>query len=207
MPGDTEVHPDAEWIAAIGAGNSDATCRLRALVRRRLGASFGSRPGITETDLDDFTQDACMRILEKIDTFRGDARFATWATTVAVRVAFTALRRRRWSRERVARQLDEQLHAHPAAGSARDTAEVNELLAILHNAISSRLTTRQQQVIVGELSGIPQVRIAEHLGAKANAIYKLSHDARCRLRDALEESGFDAAAVTSILDGASQEVR
>ena len=69
------------------------------------------------------------------------------------------------------------------------------------------LTARQRQVIVGELAGIPQVMIAEHLGSTPNAIYKMSHDARRKLRDALEESGFDAEAARSILDGASKEVR
>lgn len=207
MSGRTEVHPDADWIASIKAGSADATSRLRQIVRRRLGVTLAAQLGVTDADLDDFTQEACLRILGTIDSFRGEARFATWATTVAVRVALTALRRRRWSREQVTQQLEESLHASATTAHADHSAEADELLAALRDAIDGRLTTRQRQVIVGELSGIPQVLIAEHLGSTPNAVYKVSHDARRKLRDALEESGFDAEATRSILDGASREVR
>lgn len=206
MSSHLKVHPDAEWIAAIGVGNTDAMSRLREIVRRRLGVTFGAKYGVTYADLDDFTQEACVRILESIDSFRGESRFATWATTVAVRVALTSLRRSRWSREQVAQHLEESLNASKTTHAAH-TAEENELLAALRTAVDARLTTRQRQVILGELSGIPQVMIAEHLGTTPNAIYKVSHDARRKLRDSLEQSGFDTDAVRSILDGASKEVR
>jgi len=177
----------------------EGVARLRALVRRRLGAILGPRYGIGDADLEDFTQDACVRILDSLGSFRGDAKFATWATTIAVRVAMTELRRRRWTAERVHDALDLAGDGPPC-----DAAERVELHAILRRAIRERLTRRQRVVVLGELRGIPQVRIAEHLGATPNSVYKVSHDARKKLRSALEEAGYDALSVRKLLAGASK---
>lgn len=46
--------------------------------------------------MEDFAQEAAIRVLSRLDGFRGDSRFTTWAVAVAVRVAFTELRRARW---------------------------------------------------------------------------------------------------------------
>ncbi|MDH4136346.1 MAG: hypothetical protein OEW09_06480, partial [Anaerolineae bacterium] len=37
-----------------------------------------------------------VKILDGLDSFRGESRFTTWAQKIAVRVAFTELRRHRW---------------------------------------------------------------------------------------------------------------
>ncbi len=196
---------DAAWVASLRMGESDAIERLHRLVARRLSLAFGGSENVTAADLEDFAQDACVRILDTLGTFRGDARFATWATTVAVRVAMTTLRRRRWSRERVATQLDQ--FATPCGSGLSVRLETQELFQELRRSIAHRLTPRQRQVMLGELAGIPQVMIAEHLGATPGAIYKMSHDARRRLKRALEEAGFDSDVVRSILDRASLEKR
>lgn len=196
---------DADWIAALRSGEAPAIERLHRLVADRLSLTFAGSDNVTRCDIEDFAQDACMRILDTLDTFRGEALFATWVTTVAVRVAMTALRRRRWTRERVASQLDG--FAALAAPPVADRAETRELFHTLHRSIARRLTPRQRQVILGELAGIPQVLIAEHLGATAGAIYKMSHDARRNLKRALEEAGYRSDAVRSLLARASLEKR
>jgi RNA polymerase sigma-70 factor (ECF subfamily) len=39
---------------------------------------------------------------------------------------------------------------------------------------------------------MPQDEIARQLGSNRNAVYKLTHDARKRLKQGLEAAGFDA---------------
>jgi len=56
-------------------------------------------------------------------------------------------------------------------------------------------------VILAELEGIPLVRIAERLDSKPNAVYKVGHDARKRLRTALEQRGFGADALHALAGG------
>ncbi|NJL95727.1 MAG: hypothetical protein HC915_19350, partial [Anaerolineae bacterium] len=44
----------------------------------------------------DFAQDAVLRVLDNLHTFRGDSQFITWAMKIAARVAVSELRRARW---------------------------------------------------------------------------------------------------------------
>ncbi len=203
---------EPDWIADLASGDNAAVTELHRLVRRKLGVVLGPRGNVSAADLDDFTQDACLRILASLDSFRGDARFSTWATAVAIRVALTELRKRRWSVERTSAQLaqfdgplvDAALVEPDKAGQG---VERNELFAALRHAIDTELTERQRHVVLGELAGIPLTRLAERLDTKPNAVYKVGHDARKKLRTALERSGFDATGVGTLLDTASTPMR
>jgi len=192
---------ESEWIAALASRDADAVARLSRLVRRKLGVTIGRRDDVTDADLDDFAQDACLRVLASLDSFRGDARFETWVSAVAVRVALTELRKKRWTAERTGARLAEFERALVEREDAGERAERGELLDALHAAIRDALTPRQKQVILAELEGIPLVRIAERLDSKPNAVYKVGHDARKRLRAVLEQRGFDADALHALAGG------
>ncbi len=197
--GTAGLRDNADWIAGLKAGRSEVTAALRARIRQGLGAALSDHPDVGEADLDDFTQDAVLRVLERLDSFRGDSSFTTWAMAVAVRVSLTALRRRRWT----ATPLDELL-ADPAtlrsfskAGSVPGAR--GELFALLRSAIAEELTPRQRQVLLAELDGVPQVVLAERLSSTPGAIYKTSHDARKKLKSVLTRVGFDAQTVKETL--------
>jgi RNA polymerase sigma-70 factor, ECF subfamily len=66
------------------------------------------------------------------------------------------------------------------------------LLAAMHTVISEQLTGKQWLALTAELNGMPQDEIARQLGSNRNAVYKLTHDARRKLRAGLEAAGFDA---------------
>ena len=59
------------------------TPRLRAIVMRLLGAR--------KQETEDTLQDTWLAAARGIHTFRGDARFSTWLTTIAIRAARTRL--------------------------------------------------------------------------------------------------------------------
>ncbi len=189
-----------EWISGLKAGRSDVMAALRARIRDGLGAALASRADVGDADLDDFTQEAVLRVLERLDSFRGDSRFTTWAMAVAIRTSLTALRVRRWASS----PLDERLAELAAPPSTPSPAEAfgarGELIGALRSAIAEELTPRQRQAVLGELDGIPQVVLAERLSTTPNALYKVSHDARKKLKAALARAGFDAEAVTEVLD-------
>jgi len=89
-----------EWIADLskpGPQRDVALTDLRALLVRGLGYALGDRPDVREANTEDFAQDALLKILDNLGAFRGESRFTTWAQKIAVRVALTELRRRRWS--------------------------------------------------------------------------------------------------------------
>ncbi|MBL7163564.1 MAG: sigma-70 family RNA polymerase sigma factor [Anaerolineales bacterium] len=64
---------------------------------RGLSYSLSSRTrGDIDALIEDFVQDALIKILANLDTFRGESKLTTWAQKIAIRVAFTELRRKRW---------------------------------------------------------------------------------------------------------------
>ncbi len=188
-----------EWIHDL---RSDPSAQTRALEELRgylcralPGAlkRFGTMP---EHLLDDIVQDTLIRVLEHLEDFQGRSRFTTWVTAIAVRVAMTELRRRRWkdvSLEDFAMDGDRipasdvDTDADPECHAAR-----SRIVRAMQGIIESQLSERQRTLILAEFSGMPQEEIGRRLGITRNAVYKLGHDARKKLKRGLEASGFDA---------------
>jgi RNA polymerase sigma-70 factor (ECF subfamily) len=96
-PKRTPDRTNEEWLTELrGPERDQALADLRAILVRGLGYAMADRSQVTEADLQDFAQEALLKILAGLDSFRGESRFTTWAHKIAVRVAFTELRRRRW---------------------------------------------------------------------------------------------------------------
>src|ERR687898_2420627 len=85
---------NAQWLAELRGPNPDeALADLYDLLVRGLGAALGD--GV-EADVGDFAQEALIKITGNLDSFRGESRFTTWAQKIAMNVALTELKRRRW---------------------------------------------------------------------------------------------------------------
>lgn len=194
--------PNEAWLAELRASDADALEALRSLLIKGLRSALSRRPGAGEEDLEDLAQDALLRILERLDSFRGDSRFETWAMSVAVRNAFTSLRRKHWQDVSLD-GLELPPRPGPRAEEPEARAERGDLLEALREAIDTDLTDRQRTLILAELAGMPTARLLEELGTNPNALYKLYHDARKKLRQALLERGFEEADVRSVTEGAS----
>ena len=183
------------WVEALRGGGSRSSAalgELAAYLRRMIDK--GVRGRLDEADLADVVHESIRTIIQALPSFRGDSRFTTWAAGIALRVAFTELRRR-YARER-AMGAFEAVEAEVRRISGAGAPPPDEALArttvhrALEHAIATRLTERQRVAIVAELKGIPTAEIARRLETNANALYKLTHDARRRLRRALLDAGF-----------------
>ena len=85
-----------EWLADLqGPERDDALVDLRAFLVRGLRYALAGRSDGDDAIIEDFVQDALLKILAALDTFRGESRFTTWAQKITVRVAYTELRRLR----------------------------------------------------------------------------------------------------------------
>jgi RNA polymerase sigma-70 factor (ECF subfamily) len=63
----------------------------------------------------------------------------------------------------------------------------------LHRLIATELTDRQRQALVAvRIGGMPLEEVAHRMGTNRNALYKLLHDARQRLKKKMEEEGLSA---------------
>jgi RNA polymerase sigma-70 factor (ECF subfamily) len=195
---------NAEWIAALsqpGPQRDAALEDLRLLLVRGLGYALGSRSNLRESDLEDFTQDALLKILAGLDSFRGESRFTTWAHKIAVRVAFTELRRHRWRdvsldglRETKGIDFIPDNVDDPTIGPERI------ILSTLLRLIQEDLTDRQRQAMTAVLNGMPLEEVARRMGTNRNALYKLLHDARRRLQKGMIDEGLSPQDVLSTFE-------
>ncbi|MBN1933982.1 MAG: sigma-70 family RNA polymerase sigma factor [Anaerolineae bacterium] len=195
-----KVRDNVQWVQALSQPADPehivALDDLRALLVRGLGYALSSRGDVRPDDLEDFAQDALVKILAGLDSFRGESQFTTWALKVAVNVAFTELRRRRWqdvSLEDLTSEMEGDFTPRswtdPSVGTEQQTVQ-QELIATLHKAIMDDLTEKQRQVLTAiKVWGMPLEEVASRMGTNHNALYKLLHDARQRLKRRLLERG------------------
>jgi RNA polymerase sigma-70 factor (ECF subfamily) len=145
----------------------------------------------------DLAQDATLRVLDNLDAFRGESRFTTWANKIAIRVAISEMRRARYrdfSLETITAENDFVSATANLVGEAppnpETAAERGDVMSILEDALRTALTPRQYQALVAvALNNVPMDTVAEQLGTNRNALYKLIHDARRKLKAHLEEQG------------------
>ncbi|MBW7884610.1 MAG: sigma-70 family RNA polymerase sigma factor [Caldilineaceae bacterium] len=189
-----------QWITALqGQAREAALEDLRSLLLRGLRGALAGTSKVVDADLEDFVQEALIKILGDLDSFRGKSRFATWAQKISVRVAYSELRRKRWqdwSLEGMAsgtEGLSGELMAALLADSTvspEQQAVRNMLLGIVRRTITEKLTERQRfALVMAVVHGVPMEEIARRMGTNRNALYKLLHDARSRLKQELLASG------------------
>jgi RNA polymerase sigma-70 factor, ECF subfamily len=183
------------WLKELrtqGAVREDAVERLHALLLR--AARFEAvRRGATSPELEEIAEeaagDAAMNVLRRLDDFRGQSRFTTWAYKFALLEAAVKLRKRAWQGreipfDREAWSLIPSRDAEPPV-----EAEQAELLAHVQQGIANCLTPHQRNVLLAlAVDGVPIDVLAEKLDTNRGALYKTLHDARRKLRAYLEET-------------------
>jgi RNA polymerase sigma factor (sigma-70 family) len=86
--------PDTDLVAASVAGNRDA---FAALLERHYARIHGLAWQLTgsRADADDIAQDVCCTLVEKIGSFRGEAKFSTWLCGIVFNACRDLRRRQR----------------------------------------------------------------------------------------------------------------
>jgi len=186
-----------QWLTALqGPDRDEALADLRTLLVRGLRYALASWPNVDEATVEDLAQDALLRVLKGLDSFRGESRFTTWAQKIAVNVAFTELRRRRWqdiSLDDLGASQDTDFMpdtlVDPSADPEKQALQ-RTLLDTLSEVIATELTDKQRQALVAvRIHGMPLAEVARRMGTNRNALYKLLHDARQRLKKRILAQG------------------
>jgi RNA polymerase sigma-70 factor, ECF subfamily len=66
------------------------------------------------------------------------------------------------------------------------------------------LTEKQRKALMAIMEGFPLEEAAQRLGMNRNALYKLMHDARLRLKRRLEKEGLTPKEVLSVFEQAGK---
>lgn len=166
--------------------------------RRRSDLAHLAREELAQM-AEDAAQDALLKILDKLDTFRGDSKFTTWAYRVAINQAAGGLRQRRWNnvsldalKDAAGETLPPLLATleDPTASDPDTRVTRNQIWELINNVIQNEFTERQRTVFLNQyFHDVPPAVIAEQLGTNRNNVYKIAHDARMKLKDQLLQLG------------------
>lgn len=187
-----------EWIAELqrpSPGCAEAITLLGATLRKGLQASFRRDQRVDSQSLEDFVQESLMKILGKLDTYRGNAAFTTWCMRIAIHHAIAELRRKRWKDISLdSLQSPDEFFSPGKFRRVFDGPEKSmmkrEMVDMMNRIIQTELTDRQREVMsLVMIHGVPMETIAERLGTNRNTLYKTMHDARKRMRGVLVKKG------------------
>lgn len=219
----TPLDPEsAQWLADLtgdGPTRARALEQLHRLLLRIARAELRRRAGqhpVTGPELDDLAHqaadDALVAVIGKLDRFRGESRFTTWAYRFVVLEVSTKLGRHFWQRPTIALAAEDwdRLPDRFGIGPA-EHAQWQGLVDVLRRAVEQELSARQREVFVAlVVQGVPLDALVARLGSNRNAIYKTMFDARRKLRAALAANGYVAASgnragevLTDVDDGRS----
>jgi len=203
-----------QWIADLqtgGPAREAALEDLRAVVVS--GLPYALSRWISSSDpqfnflVEEVAQETLVRALSRLHTFEGRSQFTTWVHKIAIRIALSELRRKRWRDSSLDELVDneespapESLLEDSSAGPER-SIERADMLSRVRRIIAEELTERQRQALVMlGIQGLPMEEVAAKLDTNRNALYKLLHDARRRLKTRLLLDGLNAQDVLAAFE-------
>jgi len=195
-----------DWVNSLSAPPDElAIKKLRAILVR------GLKPALRkyvdqelEQFVEDVAQDALLKILANVDTFRAESKFITWAMKIAVREGLSELRRKKWQdislndlagsdSENRRFEINSELFTNNDPKPDRETHQNMILEKVIH-IIENELSEKQKTAIIAlKIKEIPITVVADQMGVKRNALYKLVHDARLNLKNKMLADGINPA--------------
>lgn len=202
------------WLSDLrssGEARETALEDLRSIVQKGLPYALSRWLSPDEPQfnslVEEVTQETLLRVLDQLDSFEGRSQFTTWVHKIAVRIALTELRRKRW-RDASLDELTENEDVPPPPGLLADpqagpetSAERADMIVRVRRIIDEELTERQRQALL--LLGVqdmPMEDAARKLKTNRNALYKLLHDARLRLKNRLSMEDINAHEVLALFE-------
>jgi RNA polymerase sigma-70 factor, ECF subfamily len=185
----------AQWLdelTAQGAAREAGLARLHDLLTRAAHREVRRRAprlGIAGPELEDIAHqaasDAMLAVLAKLDGFRGESRFTTWAYAFVMFEVSAKVGRHFWRRHPTVAmdaedwdRLPDRFGLDPA-----DAAEWGDLVAGVRRAVDEALTPHQRRIFVAlVLNHAPLDSVVVELDSNRNAIYKALFDARRKIR-------------------------
>ena len=198
-----------QWLADLQAedpARDIALDDLRAVIAKGLPYALSRWVSPSEPQfeflVEEVTQETLLRILDRLHTFEGRSQFTTWAHKIAIRIALTELRRKRWRDSSLDELVDNEESPAPeslledSSAGPETYVERADMLARVRRVIAEELTDRQREaLLLLSVQNIPMDEAARKLKTNRNALYKLLHDARLRLKRRLSLEGLSAQEV------------
>ncbi|MCG3142635.1 MAG: hypothetical protein HDKAJFGB_04163 [Anaerolineae bacterium] len=216
-----KTRTNAEWLSELRADGTAAQAAaiedLRLYLLRAVlyffSASPGDLRGLARPEIEqiaqDLAQDALLTILKNLDEFRGESKFTTWAYRFAINMSLVEARRQRWKNVSLDRILenselpDFQFQDKDSPDPDR-AAQQQEIWNQVREVIEHDLTERQRAILTAVVfDDVPVDLITRQFKMNRNAVYKMVHDARVKLKKRLEERGFEVDEILNLFGSPS----
>jgi len=214
----TKERTNQEWLhdlKASGPTQEAAIVDLRDLLlraalyffSRNLSDFAGNNSDEISQRAEDCAQDALIAVMDHLSDFRGDSKFSTWAYKFAINIALMAARRERWkgvSLDELASSgesdfLEVKLQDHSDGAAPEASAMQGEVRKVIQDVLRNDLTDKQRHVIsMMVFNEVPLDEVVRHLGTNRNAVYKMLHDARRKIKSSLQARGFEVGEMLSL---------
>ncbi|MCP4198230.1 MAG: sigma-70 family RNA polymerase sigma factor [Proteobacteria bacterium] len=211
----TSERSNEDWLNDLNADGMQRDAAIQDLLtwlERRLFFYLRDRSDLNRLNEDeiqqmaaDFAQESVLIILKKSDQFQGRSKFTTWATKIAVHQALGELRRARWRDVSLDELTADGSFEPQFLSNDQTTPEIttlqNSVMSAVMEVMEQELSDRQRQALTARLVvGIPIDILAEQMNTNPNALYKLIHDARKRLKARMIERGISPEDVLATFD-------
>jgi len=192
------------WLADLRASGeqrdsalADLSATLRRVLPGALARWLSPESGQFDAFLEDMIQETLMRVLDRLDSFEGRSQFITWVYKIAIRIALNELRHRKWKEVSLdgleeSSEPDEMPSERFASPDPHPESalERKDAMELVKRIFEEELTPRQRTAMMAiSVKGVPMEIVAQRMGTNRNALYKMMHDARLRLKNRLEREG------------------
>jgi RNA polymerase sigma factor (sigma-70 family) len=182
-PADSAHHDDDAGL--VERARADDRAAFEELYRRhrdRIFALMWRLAGGDAALAEDLLQEAFVRSWQKLDSFRGDARFATWLHRLSANVALSD---RRVRLRRVSRETPLEGAVERSVAGDKDVRAAEQM--DLEMAIAALPERARAVLVLFDIEGYSHAEIAELTGMAVGSSKAQLHRARKLVREGLEK--------------------
>lgn len=185
---------ERELVARVREGGDAAVADLAATYAPRI-QQLAYRYVRNWEDAEEVTQDVLLKVVRKIDAFRGDAALSSWIYRITFNTAMSRLRTRRFTRPNEVSEADAPLASDASPRERLDPADWSTLAddevmrGEMRKALVRALTTLplvyRTPVLLRDIHGLSTEEAAAVLHVKTQTLKSRLHRGRLILRERL----------------------
>lgn len=184
---------EKKLIKKIKQGDTDAFSQLVLLYEKK-AINFTYRILNDLGDAQDATQEAFLRVFDKIDSFQGNSSFSTWFYTILNNICLDILRKRSRQADTISiGQTDSndeeyELQIEDLSPGPYEQLQKKNAMEALEKALSLLSDEHRTVIIMRDLNGLEYEEIAKILNVNLGTVKSRLSRARLALRKVLAEN-------------------
>jgi len=194
-PATSPVDEDADHVALVRAGDLSAFEFLVTKYQKRM-LNLSYRVTNDHDEACEVVQDAFVAAYKNLATFRGEAKFTTWLTTITLNLSRNKLKQMRSQQGRIAYSLDEPMQtsdgeltgdAVSKEPSILDRLETRELQSRVQDCIKALEPDFREALVLRDLQDFSYEEIGSILKVREGTIKSRIFRARESVKDCLKK--------------------